>query len=127
MQELGLLEITNKQIKRKGKDHRFFKMKSNIFIIPDATQEEIKEKGLLKKIFRDGIKITSIGIASFVSWSYLKLVESTTKVQLEGGGEKQLEIPDPLVTALIVIIIGLCGEVIYLKIKKSVRSPIRGH
>lgn len=68
MQELGLLEITNKKITRKGKEHRFFKMKSNIFIIPDATREEIKEKGLLKRIFKEGLKFASIFIIAGFSF-----------------------------------------------------------
>ncbi len=72
MNELGLLEVTNKKITRKGKEHRFFKMKSNIFIIPDATRAEIKEKGLLKKIFRDGIHFTAVMISGLVSWSLFK-------------------------------------------------------
>jgi len=54
MEALGLLDITNKQIIRKGEKHRFFKMNSDIFVILDKTKEEIEKKGILKKIFKDG-------------------------------------------------------------------------
>lgn len=68
LEDLGLLEITEKKIKRKGIEHRFFKIKSNIFVVLDNTKEEIKEKGFLQRIFRDGIKFASVGIIGAASW-----------------------------------------------------------
>ncbi len=65
LEELGMLEITNKKIKRKGIDHRFFKISSDIFVKLDKTREELDKKGILKKIFRDGIKFGAI-LFSFV-------------------------------------------------------------
>jgi hypothetical protein len=118
MESIGLFEITNKKIARNGEDHRFFRIPTGMLILPNESKE-IEKNEFLKKIFKNSIKFVSIGIASFITWSYLKLIESTTKVQLQGGGKERLEIPDPLVVALIVIIIGLCGELIYLKIKKK--------
>lgn len=60
MEALGLLEITNKKIKRKGEKHRFFKINSSIFVILDKTKEEIEKNGILKKIFKDGVEITLV-------------------------------------------------------------------
>ncbi len=68
LEDLGLLEIENKKIKRKGEKHRFFKIDSEIFITVNKTKEEVKEKGILKKLFRNGIKFTSILTAGVVSW-----------------------------------------------------------
>lgn len=62
MESLGLLEITHKKIIKKGEKHRFFKMNTNIFVTLNNTKEEVKEKGILKKIFRDGLKFYIIGI-----------------------------------------------------------------
>ena len=60
LKALGLLEITNKQIIRKGEKHRFFKMNSDIFVILDKTKGEIEEKGILKKTFKDGIEFALV-------------------------------------------------------------------
>lgn len=81
MENLGLLNITNKKIIRKGQEHRFFKMSTDIFITLDKTKEEIKEKGILERIFRDGIKFTSIGIATVATWI--------------GTQQKTIWVPDP--------------------------------
>lgn len=61
LQELGLLEVKNKKIVKKGNDHRHFRMISNLFITSNYNQEEIKEKRTLKKIFKKGIKFMVIG------------------------------------------------------------------
>ena len=54
LEELGLLQIKNKKIVKKGNDHRHFRMVSNLFITPNYTKEEIEEKDTLKKFFKDG-------------------------------------------------------------------------
>ncbi len=68
LEDLGLLEIENKKIKRKGENHRFFKMSSDIFITINKTKEEVDKKGILKKIFKEGIKFTVIGFSAITSW-----------------------------------------------------------
>lgn len=60
MEALGLLEITHKQIIRKGDKHRFFKMNSDIFVILDKTKEEIEKKGILKNTFKDGLEFALV-------------------------------------------------------------------
>lgn len=122
MKSIDLLEITNKKIIRKGEEHRYFRIPSGMLIFPKKSEDETNN-GLLKKIFKDGIKFGAISIASFVTWSYLKLIEFTTSGQLQGGNQPKAEIPDPLVGALVIGMIGVCAELIYLKIKK-IRSPM---
>jgi len=53
---------------RKGVEHKHYKMMPNIFISISETKKEIHETGFLKRIFRDGIKFASIGIAAFLVW-----------------------------------------------------------
>lgn len=118
LQELGLLEIKNKRIIEKGKEHRFFRMVPGIFVLSNSTKEEIREKRTLKKIFRNGIKFASIvimGLASFMitskiilsetSWSSLYYVQST-------------EFLSSVIIALCVIIAGLIVERVYTQFKK---------
>jgi hypothetical protein len=103
----------------KNQPMKYYSAKSGIVILPEDVVERARSSKSLYNSLKRIMRFAAIGIMSFVTWSYLKLIESTTKVQLQGGGKERIEIPDPLVVALTVIIIGLCGELIYLKIKKK--------
>ncbi|CAE6485544.1 MAG TPA: winged helix-turn-helix domain-containing protein [Candidatus Nitrosotenuis sp.] len=103
----------------KNQPMKYYSAKSGIVILPENVVERAKNSKSLYNSLKRIMRFAAIGIASIATWSYLKLIESTTKVQLQGGGQERTEIPDPLVVALTVIIIGLCGELIYLKIKKK--------
>lgn len=67
MEAIGLLEITNKKIIRNGEEHRFFKIPRSMLIVPNESTE-IRKNGILKKIFKDGIKFVSVGIAGIITW-----------------------------------------------------------
>lgn len=114
MEELGLLDITKKRIIRKGAEHRFFKMSSDIFITLNNTKEEVKEKGLLKRIFKEGIKFTSIGIAGMFIWmsDIPHFLETQSPVFPVPFGLDQ-PYSDPLVPALIIVIVGLIIERVF--------------
>ena len=71
MEDLELLEITHKQIVRKGNNHRYFKMVPNLFLTPGHTQEENEEKGTLKKFFREGIKFSCLALSGFFTYAIL--------------------------------------------------------
>lgn len=121
MEDLELLIITNKKIKRKGQEHRFFKIDSDIFVTVDKTKEELKEKGFLKRIFRDGIKFVVIGLAAIISFFTYDISETEVKWSGVYGNHDvvdgiSLEIP------LLVIIIGLVIERIYSYIKNKKRG-----
>lgn len=88
LEDLGLLEISEKRIKRKGIDHRFFKIKSNIFVVLDQDKTEIEEKGLLSRIFKDGTKFASIVIAGISMW-FLSVYEKTLK-ELQNSSDESI-------------------------------------
>ena len=114
MEELGLLEITNKKIIRKGQEHRFFRMSSDIFITLNNTKEEINKKELLKRIFRDGIKFASIGISGMFIWmsDIPHFLETQSPVFPVPFGLDNSS-SDPLVPALIIVIVGLIIERVF--------------
>ena len=119
MQQLGLLEITEKKLVRKGKNHRFFKVNPNFFISVNQTKKEIEETGLLKRIFKDTVKFTSIVISGFFAF----MVTSNLHHNAERGwGVDNSLIGDeillPIVVSLLVIVIGLIIERIYFQFKK---------
>jgi len=78
IEALGLVEITNKKIVRKGIDRRFFEIKSDIFI-SKLDKEKAEKDGILKRIFKDGIKFASISIIGLSSWGGTQLVYNSIK------------------------------------------------
>lgn len=68
LEELNMLVITEKKIKRKGQEHRFFRITSDIFVTVNKNKEEVESKGFLQKIFKDSIKFVGIGIAGVATW-----------------------------------------------------------
>jgi len=109
LEELGLLEIKNKTIVKKGKEHRYFRMVPNLFIAPNESKEEIEKKGILKKFFKDGIRFFIIFLAASLVYFHDKS---------EGLDIKQ----DSYFYPSIIVIIGLIIEIILLK-KEGVRNP----
>ena len=122
MEDLGLLEITKKKIIKKGQEHRFFKMSSDIFITLDKTKEEVKEKGILKRIFRDGIKFASIGLVGLSSWVGTQMIQHKT-IPLPGkfSEEPMIEIPLDIFWSITFtgIFIGISVFLIFLKKRKK--------
>ena len=62
LEKLNLLEITEKPISKKTKNHRFFRITSDIFM--EFTKEDDNK---LKQIFKDGIKLASVAVSGMVS------------------------------------------------------------
>lgn len=80
LRALGLLQITNKKIVRKGNDHKHFKMVPNVFVTLNNPNEQTK-KNHLRRIFRNTVRfsaiIASIGFASFY-YEFLSIRTSET-------------------------------------------------
>jgi len=115
LEKLGLLEIVNKKIKRKGEKHRFFKMNSDIFVTLDKTKEDIEKKGILKKIFREGLKFTVLGVSSLLAFFF------TGGLRASEFGDGDLPSPreiSPITYAMIVFSIVL----LFFYFKKHIRK-----
>ena len=128
MEELGLLFINEKKIIKKGQLHKYYKINPGIFVLPNYTKDRIEEKGLLKKIFKDGVKFASIGIAAFVSWISIKSQSKTLPPSEDSpdyGSTRNYEdffeiiISEPLIVPLLIIIVGLSILFVLEKKKKS--------
>lgn len=120
MEELGMLEITNKKIKRKGQEHRFFKIHYDIFVSIDKTKEDIGKKATLKKIFRESVKFVAIGLAAIISFFTYDPIE--TKAKWSGAyGDYNIVEDVSLEIPLLIIIIGLVIERIYSYTKNKKR------
>lgn len=119
LEELGLLDINHKQIVKKGNNHRYFKINAPFLIIPDKTKEELEEKGILKKIFRDGITFFGFGCALVISW-FSGQVEQ--RIQSGNIEEEALDQPDPGI--LILLLIGLGIFFILKQVKRKKRLEV---
>lgn len=109
LEDAGLLITTKKKITRKGVEHTHYQVIPNIFINITETKEE-HEKSFFKRIFRDGIKFVGIGIAAVLVWmsdiTHLYDTYEIYPVPLNSHYEGV----DPIIPALIVIIIGMIIE-----------------
>ena len=109
LEELGLVTITEKAIVRKGVDHKFYKMIPNMFVNATQTKQEMQEKGFFKKIFKEGIKFTSIGIIGFLTF-IIQLKKEVEPSADQFAANDDIIISnnsEPLISSLLIVIIGL--------------------
>lgn len=112
IQELGFTDLSRKQIVKKGVKHNHLEITKQLVIIPIGfSKVELQKKGALRKIFRNGIKFTAIGIAALISSLIFP-----TDVQFQGDVKDSL-IPFTTIP-FIIIIIGLSILLILEKKKK---------
>lgn len=124
LESLGLVVVTEKQLIRKGKDHRFFRMISNLYITPSITNKELEEKGVLKKLFAEGVKFTSVisaGLLSYFSTLHTN-VKSTASQDIDFSTSTNLPSNTTLSTnhesIIIALVVALIGVVILYFLKK---------
>ena len=108
MRELGLLEIKQKPINRKTKDHNFYRFKSDIFI------SAMPKKNDLKSFFKGALKLTSIGIAAIITFVLNSSIGFT-----DSENDDMLSFQSALFYPLIIIIISLCIERIFYNKKRK--------
>jgi len=110
---LGIVDIEEKPISKKTKNHRYFKLNADIYLslTPD------KDGNKLKRIFKDGVKFVGIGIAGIVSFLVSTSSNSVALPPLQDlkGGLS------PLIVLLLVLLLGLVIERIYFQIKNKKR------
>lgn len=118
LKELGLLKIRRKPIVRKGNNHNYYTLKTDIFI------STFPEENKLKRIFKDGLKFTSIGIAAIVTWFisgiYFKPNLYSKPDSFDFG--ETLDVPiyqESTFFPFLIIIIGLLINTIFLYKKKE--------
>ena len=118
LEELGLLEVSQKKIVKKGNDHKYYKMTPSLVIFPGETDDTIEEKGILKKFFSDGIKLVSIALTSGVSW-WLATLEPVMNKDVNGRQDTAEQVSYSILPEyLIPIMIICCGLFLFFYKKK---------
>jgi len=127
LEALGLLVITYKSLTRKGKLHKHYQMIPNLFVTPNHTKEEVKEKGILKKIFKGGVKFVVIGIIGLLVWGF----SLASRYGTLSDATPLLDLPDipnsnSIVYALLVMFILMIGTYLFSKFKIKKRLAQNG-
>jgi len=121
LEEMGVLEIIEKPISKKTKDHRYFIMKTDIFLsLTSLTPDE--EQSKLKRIFKEGVKFLSIGITSVVSFFIVSDSNFKQSSSWSGLNNNDLVTENPLFPIVIflgVLLVGVILERIFIQIKKK--------
>lgn len=115
LENLGLVDVVEKPISKRTKNHRFFKLRTDVFL----SFTEDKEKNKLKRIFKEGIKFTSILLVGVGIW-----LTSTISGGVLHDSKPILDLPpiedsDKLVYVLLVVLILIIIERIHSKLKKN--------
>lgn len=124
MESIGLLEINNKKIIRKGEEHRFFKIPPGMLIVPNES-EDIKKNGFLKKIFKNGIKfvsIISVGVFSWLSGNFIVNFQNSTTSSASISKPIIETISDSGIVPIIISQLIVILLTIYLIKKKKVKN-----
>lgn len=119
LKDAKLVTITKKKIIRKGVERNYYNMNPYFFVAPNKTMDEIKEKGILKRIFKEGVKFASIGIIAFLTFNIKIKKEIDTTADQFASNEYIImsDNSDPLILSLVVIIIGI--SIIYFLEKRK--------
>ena len=88
MGSVGLLEITNKKITRKGEEHKFFRIPDGMIIFPQKPQGSIRNNSI-RKVFRDNIKLMAFGTGILSSWFVSRQIYLTDDT-LSASGEESI-------------------------------------
>ncbi len=119
LEQLGVLEINHKQIVRKGNNHRYFRMVPGLFLVPNETKEEMEKNGILKRIFREGIKFTIVPLIGITSWFVTETIEGIYAPYEPANLYDNVVIESDISIILALIITNIIFAYLYLKKNKG--------
>ena len=111
MESIGLLEITNKKIIRKGIERRHFKIAKGLLVLP-GTQNKDKVR-FLKQILRGSVKFMAIGIAGLMPLA-LHVLNIQTDYGVDSDSDVILDLPSALLVGLAIVAVGVIINKIYM-------------
>jgi len=109
--ELGFLNIVEKPISKKTKDHRYFDLKHDAYLIlvdKEEGVEEFHKYSILQKIFnKDLVKLSGVAIAGVASWISTNLISLPIDADTFRNGIVPSEFIFPIIITITVIGVGL--------------------
>lgn len=109
LEELDMVDIKQKKITKKGINRRFFRIRSDM-IIAKSTKEEETATMRIKNMFREGTKFCTIGLASVGSYFITSYLQNAVEMWNSSEGRLDVGYSDPIIIALVILILGLVME-----------------
>ena len=127
LEALNMITVSEKQIAKKGVRHRFFKINSEIFI-SNSSKNSRHDEQTPQRIFKNGVKFTSIAIASGLAYFISKYSFDLKEIWTSTQDTSTLYIlnESSIIIALSVTVVGLSLERIWTAMKnkkKGLKSP----
>ena len=72
LEELNLVDVEEKQITKKTKMHKFFRMSGKIFVLPTDSDAEMRETGNLGRILQEKVRYAIIGVAALFAFVLIR-------------------------------------------------------
>ena len=73
LEELKIVDVKEKQITKKTKKHKFFRMSGKIFVLPNEPEDEIIKTGMLERIFQEKVRYSMVGATAVLSFISAKI------------------------------------------------------
>ena len=122
LDELGLLEITEKEITKKGSKHKYYKMIPNLLVSPNRTKQNLDAKGVLRRILSPHVKILSVCATFCSTWLVSKIIHLESTPTLSNSGESSSYGNETFIPIIIAMTITLAVIVITKKCQKRPRK-----
>ena len=122
LEELNLVDVEEKRITRKTKNHKFFKMTGKFFVLPNDSKDEINETGMLERIFKEKVRYTLAGTTALSAFILIKVQNDYQKV-FTGEPQAVPFYQESVFVPFLIIIAGLAIELV-IRHKKKERGLI---
>lgn len=117
-----LVKTSQKKIIRKGVKHTYYETIKQLIIFPVGyTKEELEKPGALKKLMKNGIKFTSVGIVGLSSWFGTQMIQQNNFIMAPPDlnmEEPMIEFPLNIVWSIILTGIFVGVSIFLLRLKK---------
>ena len=118
LEELNLVDVEEKQITKKTKKHKFFRMSGKIFVLPNSSTAKMHETGSLRQIFQEKIRYTIIGASALFAFVLIRNQDGSKAFITQ----ELPAIPFYLESAFVPFLIIIAGLVIELVIQHKKRK-----
>ena len=118
LEELNLVDVEERQITKKTKKHKFFRMSGKIFVLPNDTNADMRETGSLGRILQEKVRYTIIGAAALFAFVLTRGQYSSTAFI----PQEPLVVPfylESTFVPLLIVIVGLVIERVVQHKKKK--------
>lgn len=119
MCKIDIVKVSKVTKNTKDHDMKYYAAKKGILILGSDSVIRAKESKTFAKSLRKVLSFLLIGAAGFIAWVTSKALSGTMVGQIIGGGKVPVQDSEPILAALVVVIVGLVLERIMVYQKKK--------